>query len=142
MPLLHETLKELAACDFEWDKSLESFSQLDSIPVDVGILEKSSHVATIPGDMGWSDVGNWRALQDVIEPDAQGTVSNCRFTQVDSRNCILYSSDDQKMLSLVGVKDLVVVQTPDAVLICDRHHTEDVKKLVEKFQESELKDYL
>jgi mannose-1-phosphate guanylyltransferase len=142
MPLLHETLKEVESNDYDWEKSLDVFSLLDSVPVDVGVLEKSSHVATIPGDMGWSDVGNWRALQEIIPADESEIVSNGKYAQVDSRGCILFSSSQERMVGLVGVRDLVVVQTPDALLICDRNRTEDVKALVEELQNQKLEVYL
>ena len=107
------------------------YGTVSSISVDYGVMEKSSRVQVIPVEMGWSDVGSWSSLPEVVEPDAAGTVCvNAReHVAIDSNGCLIYV--DAKVVATVGVDNLIVVSTPDALLICSRDRAQDVKKVVE-----------
>ena len=134
MPILHRALLEIEESWNDKERLLEIFSALDNLSIDVGVMEKAPKVATVPCHLGWSDVGNWKALEDVWGRDAQGVAANSTYVTVDSRNCLVYASKD-KLVALVGVEGLVVVETPDALLICARERTEDVKQVVEELKE-------
>ena len=104
-------------------------------------MEKSEKVAMLPCRLGWSDVGSWQTLADVLQSDSQGVVSNTPYVSIDGRNCILHSSD-RKLVALLGVEDLVIVETPDALLICSKDRSEEVRKVVQHLQDNDLEEYL
>jgi mannose-1-phosphate guanylyltransferase len=141
MPDLHEIL---LAIDRFWgdDDQLETlFGQAPSISIDYGVMERAQGVATVPCGLAWSDVGNWRAVEDLLCRDSNGIAANTRYVQVASRNSLLHSASG-KLLALVGVENLIVVETPDVVLVCDRNRAEDVKQIVEQLRENGPRDFL
>lgn len=148
MPAMYKKLEPLLSCAAGDDKSvftklLEGFySDVESISIDYGIMEKSSRVKMVPVEMGWSDVGSWSALPEVIEPDASGTIciNAAGHIAIDSSDCLIYS--DMRVVATVGVNNVVVVSTPDAILICDRERCQDVKKVVEQLGVAGLNNYL
>ncbi len=115
----------------------KGFSQLDLdattfrlVPdesIDYAVMEKSRNVAVVPCNIGWSDIGSWTALGDLTAPDAQGNRIEGEVVLHDVSNC--YIQSNQRMVGAVGVKDLVIIDTPDAVLIADRSCAQDVKHL-------------
>ncbi len=137
MPVLHRALFETEESRNDNERLFEIFSALDNISIDMGVMERAPKVATVPCRLGWSDVGSWKALEDVWGRDAQGVAANSTYVTVDSRNCLTYASKD-KLVALVGVEELVVVETPDALLVCARDRTEDVKQVVEELKKRGL----
>ncbi|MDD2581878.1 MAG: mannose-1-phosphate guanylyltransferase [Desulfuromonadaceae bacterium] len=148
MPSLHEKLLQLIPTDAagEYAASDERiaalYQDIESVSIDYGIMEKSSRVQMVPVEMGWSDVGSWSALPEVIEPDSHGTVcvNAAGHVAVDSSDCLIYA--DGEMVATVGVHNIVVVSTPDAILVCDRQRCQDVKKVVEQLGAAGLTSYL
>ena len=115
------------------DEQIESvYDSVESVSIDYAVMEKSARVQVLPVEMGWSDVGSWSSLPDVVEPDAAGTVCiNARdHISIDSSDCLIYV--DNRVVATVGVQDLIVVSTTDALLICSRERAQDVKKIVEE----------
>ena len=108
------------------------YGSVASVSIDYGVMEKSSRVQVVPVEMGWSDVGSWSSLPEVVEADDSGTVCvNANgLVSLDSSGCLIYV--DAKVVATVGVHNLIVVSTPDALLICDRERAQDVKKVVEE----------
>jgi len=137
LPELAQSLASISFTGDVWELSdLEGqiervYDKVGSVSIDYGVMEKSSRVQVIPVEMGWSDVGSWSSLPEVVEPDAAGTV--CVNAQghvaLDSQGCLIYV--DAKVVATVGVVNLIVVSTPDALLICNRDRAQDVKKVVE-----------
>jgi len=105
------------------------YSRLESISIDYGLLEHSKRVAVVPLDVPWSDLGTFKALYDVETPDEEGNVGSAEY--LSARNNFVYAPE--KHIGLIGVHDLVVVDTTDALLICDKEHTEKVKDLVNRY---------
>ena len=118
------------------------YQDIESVSIDYGIMEKSSRVQMVPVEMGWSDVGSWSALPEVIEPDVNGTVcvNAAGHIAIDSSDCLIYA--DERMVATIGVHDLVIVSTPDAIMVCQRERCQDVKKVVEQLGTAGLTDYL
>ena len=141
MPQLGQALSEIEQNWGDPDRIKEIFSRLESVSIDFGVMEKSERVALVPSDPGWSDVGNWQALEEIQGADSQGVASNTPHVNVDSRDCVLYTSSG-KLVALVGVQELVVVDTEDALLVCARDRTEEVRKVVEDLNKKDLKDYI
>jgi mannose-1-phosphate guanylyltransferase len=112
------------------------------ISIDFAVMEGADRVAVIPVDIGWSDVGSWDALFDVIDLDPDGNVfkgaSPNRIT-VDTRNTLIYSD---KLTVTIGIDNLVIVDTPDVLMICHRDRTQDVKQVVAQLRETDNAIYL
>lgn len=147
-PDLHSAMNRLSFSKDVWvHPELESqilaiYHSVPSISIDYAVMEKSDNVVMLPVEMGWSDVGSWSALTDVVEPDKNNTVciNAASHINVDSSGCLIYA--DGRIVATVGVHNLVVVSTPDAILICDRERCQDVKIVVEKLGANGLKEYL
>lgn len=103
------------------------FKDVPDDSIDYAVMEKSANVAVVPCDIGWSDIGSWSALGDLTAPDAHGNRIEGEAILHDVSNC--YIQSNQRLVGAVAVKDLVVIDTPDAVLIADRSRAQDVKHL-------------
>lgn len=124
------------------DQIAEIYAAISGQSIDYGVMEQSERVQMVPADIGWSDVGSWSALPEVTELDAQGTVvTNCSsYVNIDSSGCIV--SGNGNVVATVGVHDLIVVATGDAVLVCPKDRAQDVKKVVEQLTAQGLEKYL
>jgi mannose-1-phosphate guanylyltransferase / mannose-6-phosphate isomerase len=130
-PRLAASMKRIGAALLAGDESRLSrlYKRLDSISIDHGVLERSSHAAVIPVDFGWSDVGSWSSLEEVAARDAAGNVVSGKVVDLGSRNSIIYT--DRRLVATIGLSDMVVVDTPDATLVCPKDRSQDVKAVVE-----------
>ena len=119
-----------------------AYGRFRSISIDYGVMEKAGNTLLIPGDFGWSDVGSWDALWEVSEKDGQGNVIRHgeQFIGVNTRNAFVYSP--HKLVTLVGMEDVIVVDTEDAILICKKGSSQDVKKAVDVMEEKGRGEYL
>lgn len=104
-----------------------AFKQVPDDSIDYAVMEKSANVAVVPCDIGWSDIGSWTALGDLTPADAQGNRIEGEVMLHDVSNCYIQSND--RMVGAVGVKDLVIIDTADAVLVADRNRAQDVKHI-------------
>ena len=107
----------------------EAFAACPADSVDYAVMEKTSRGAVVRADMGWSDVGSWSSLWEVSEKDAHGNAVRGDVNLIDAEGCLVRS--DGRLVSLLGVKDLIVVETDDAVLVAARERAQDVKEVVE-----------
>ncbi|MDD4885426.1 MAG: mannose-1-phosphate guanylyltransferase/mannose-6-phosphate isomerase [Thiomonas sp.] len=105
----------------------ESFEFAPDISIDYALMENSAHVAVVPCDIGWSDIGSWNALSALQVPDPDGNRLNGQALVHDAQNCYVQGAD--RVVALVGVRDLIIVDTPDALLVADRHRAQDVKQI-------------
>jgi mannose-1-phosphate guanylyltransferase len=105
-------------------------------------MEKTANVFVLPGDFGWSDVGSWDALWEISAKDNQGNAltGNGSAIFTDTEGALVYSP--KKLVALVGVKDLIIVETKDALLVCKKGHSQDVKKVVDTLEAAKKKKYL
>ncbi len=106
----------------------EAYRGLPNISLDHGIMEKADNVAVVPVDMGWNDVGTWSAVHDLVAPDEHGNVILGRALDLDSRDSLIFSQD--RLVATIGLRDMIVVDTADATLVCHRERVQDVKNLV------------
>jgi mannose-1-phosphate guanylyltransferase len=118
----------------------EVYPRLPSVSIDVGVMERAQDVWVVPADIGWSDVGSWRALSDFLAPDAMGNVVIGEQRGLDTTGCFIYSPN--KLVATIGLKDLVVIETDDVVLICPKDRDQDVRKLVELLEREGRQDLL
>ena len=145
LPDIYAGLREIErALDTPDEKRVieETYNRFRSISIDYGVMEKAQGALLIPGDFGWSDVGSWDALWEVSEKDDQGNVARHaeHFIGINTRNAFVYSP--KKLVTLVGMDDVIVVETDDALLICRRGDSQDVKKAVDHLLEKGRKEYL
>lgn len=107
----------------------DEFPKLPKISIDYAIMEKATRVLVVEATFDWDDVGGWTAIAKYLEGDASGNRTNAPLKTIDAAGNIVFTQQPT-VVGLLGVKDLIVVQTPDALLICDRHEAEKIKHLV------------
>ena len=147
MPELRAQLEQITFGEI-WELSdltaqIESlYAAIASESIDYGVMEKSDRVQMVAADIGWSDVGSWSALPEVADVDGAGNVvSNCSaFVAIDSSGCIV--SGNGGVVATVGLQNLIVVSTGDAVLVCPSERAQEVKQVVEQLQKRQLSRYL
>jgi mannose-1-phosphate guanylyltransferase / mannose-6-phosphate isomerase len=114
-----------------FDDALKAhFAAAPSVSIDHGVLEKSTRLFMVPGDFGWSDVGNWDAVYDVADKDPQLNALQGNVVAIDCRNTLIRSH--KRLVAAVGVEDISVIETPDAVLVTKRGGSQDVRKVVDE----------
>jgi mannose-1-phosphate guanylyltransferase len=101
----------------------------DRTTIDYGVMERSDRVVCVPATFTWSDVGSWEALGDILPADADGNVVVGRHLGDDTRRCIMYAPSG-RLVATVGLSDIVIVDTPDALLVCPRDRAQDVRAIV------------
>jgi mannose-1-phosphate guanylyltransferase len=143
LPELAKGLEPLAetAPDATSNGTLEElYRRLPSVSVDVGIMERASDVWVVPADIGWSDVGSWRALGEIIGADAHGNVVIGEQYGIDTSGCLIHSP--RKLVATIGLSNLVVIETEDVLLICPKERDQDVRQLVELLEREGRHDLL
>ena len=143
LPELYEGLlkiKEAIGGGLEEEVIEKVYPSLPSISIDYGIMEKAGDVLVIPGSFGWSDLGSWDSLWEISKKDQNQNAVRGRFVGVDVRNSMIYSPE--KLVAIVGVSDIFVVETKDALLICRRSRSQDVRRVVEKIEKEGWEEYL
>jgi mannose-1-phosphate guanylyltransferase/mannose-6-phosphate isomerase len=111
----------------------EAFADVPKKSIDYAVMERTEHAAVVPLDCGWSDVGSWSAVWDTLGHDADGNAATGSVVFLDSHNSLAHS-DETILTAVVGVDNLVVVATPDAVLVTTRDQAEQVRELVERLK--------
>lgn len=106
----------------------EAFGKVPDISIDYALMERSAKVATVPCDIGWSDIGSWNAVSELTGPDEQGNRFEGEVLSHGARNNFVHSED--RLTALVGVENLLVIDTPDALMIAHKDHAQDVKHIV------------
>ena len=137
-----EVAEQARACWAEMDGEqhpmeipLDRFLECPSISIDYAVMEKADNCAVVGGDFGWSDIGSWKAMSELYESDEAGNRIDGKAIMVESRNCFVQGED--RLVAAVGVNDLVIVDTGDAVLVADRDRAQDVKAVVAQLSDLE-----
>jgi len=112
----------------------EPFSEMPSISIDYAVMEKAENTAVVVSDFGWSDIGSWKAISDLYASDESGNRLSGKTVMVNARECFVQGKD--RVIAAVGVNDLVIVDTGDAVLVSHRDHAQDVRQVVAELSES------
>jgi mannose-1-phosphate guanylyltransferase / mannose-6-phosphate isomerase len=111
----------------------EPFANAPKKSIDYAVMERTKLAAVVPADLGWSDIGSWSAVWEVLDRDAAGNATDGPVVMLDSRNSLV-RSEDQVLTTVVGLDDVIVVSTADAVLVAARAKAEQVKALVEELK--------
>lgn len=137
--MAHECRRIAKAVDRQ--SALETaYPNLTSISVDYAVLEKSERVFVVPAQFPWSDVGSWDALSAISPADSRGNVLEGDALAVDSSGCFVRA--DTRFTAVVGLKDVLLVDMPDALLVCSKEKAQDVKKVVDALQQKGREDLL
>jgi mannose-1-phosphate guanylyltransferase len=144
LPRLYNKLMELEPyidTSQEEEVLARIYPQLPDISIDYGILERSDDVVVVPSKFGWNDVGSWDALGAIFPPDEQGNIVRGQHVGLNTRDCVIFGNG--RLIATINVKDLIIVETPDALLVCPKANAQDVKKIVERLKENpEWQKYL
>jgi mannose-1-phosphate guanylyltransferase len=138
--LLPDIAQGVARIADAWDTperervAAEVWRDLPSVTIDHGVMEHAMRVAVVPSDLGWSDVGDWHGLGELIEQDALGNTVRGDMLQIDTTNSVIWS-ESGRMVALVGLDNVVVVDTEDALLVVDRGRSQEVRKVVDRLQD-------
>jgi len=131
IPSLAEGLKEIESSlgTDRYPKKIDKvYSELPKVSIDYGIMERADNVLVIPCDFGWDDIGNWNALEKYDEKDELGNVLHGQGVLLDTLNTYIISN---KTVALLGVKNLIIVNDHDSLLICHKSRTQEIKKVVQ-----------
>lgn len=119
----------------------EIYPTLPKISIDYAVMEKSKHVAMVPMPVNWLDVGNWNSVAATITPDSSDNRAiGCKLASLDSSEVLAISENDH-LIATIGLKDMVIVHTPAATLICPASKTEQIKQLVAQIQQQYPEKY-
>ena len=145
MPELGEFVADCdraAATDRELAFVEGRYGQLPKVSIDYGVMERAEDILVLPGAFGWDDIGSWSAAWALAAKDGDGNASaGAEALPIDSRGCYV-SAPEGKLVALVGVEDLVVVDTPDALLVMPRSRAQDVRKVVDALREDDRLEHL
>ena len=107
---------------------ISAYSKIEAISIDNGVLEKSKNVVVIEADFSWSDMGSWSSMSEVFKPDAKGNITKGRVVDIGSVDSLIIGSD--RLVATIGLKDMIIVDTPDATLVCPKTRAQEVKDIV------------
>lgn len=128
--LAKDTLKLDKNGDITDDQLFKFFDNCESISVDYGIMEHATDVSVVPGDFGWNDVGSWTAVNELQPKNMNSNYVDADFSSVINSSNSYVSSKSGKLVAIVGLKDIAVIETEDAILVCNLNEAQDVKKVV------------
>ncbi len=124
----------------ERDVLLNAFQSCPRISIDYGVMERAEHVYVVPGSFGWNDVGDWRAVYGLSEKNEHGNAIQGNVIMQDSSRCLVQGQD--RLIALVGMHDAIVVDTDDAVLVCNKESAQLVKHVVDYLHSHDLETFV
>lgn len=128
-----EKIKDAMNTPAEQECIAQVYPTIPSISVDYGIMEKSTDVKMISAEIGWSDVGSWDNLDVLYHADENGNLIVGNQVNIDTKNCVSFAK--KRLITTIGVENLVIVETDDAILVCDKGRSQDVRKIVDILKE-------
>ncbi|MBN2585111.1 mannose-1-phosphate guanylyltransferase [Patescibacteria group bacterium] len=144
-----ETYQGLAEIIAAWDTAEQDtvlrkiYPGLTKIALEYAVLEKGPSMLLLPARLGWRDIGNWQAVHDVLQSDGEGVATKGKAVTIEAKDVLVFNEDDRKLVTVVGLENVAVINTSDAVLVIKKSRDQDVKKLVEKMEKEEkLRQYL
>ena len=118
----------------------KAYAKMPSLSIDHAVMEHSAHSVVVPVDFGWSDVGSWGSLEEVAPLDKAGNVRNGNIIDMGSQNSVLFA--DRRVVATIGLDNMVVVDTPDATLVCSKDRAQDVKAIVGHLKKLQAPEHL
>lgn len=147
MPELYEVVNKISSAwgTAEQENVVQSsWYDLKSQTIDYGVMEKAEQVAVLPaGGLGWSDVGAWDSLFDVLLPDMNGNVAaNAQHLALDTHNTLVYAKTDERLVVTIGLDDMVIVDAGDVLMICKVDQSQKVRDVVDHLKKHRQENYL
>lgn len=139
MPDLHRVLTEIVKKEVEEERQRILFERLEAKSIDYGVMERSDKVVMIPAAFRWSDVGTLLAVEEFSEKDDHGNIISGNVIDVDSVNSVIQAKD--RLVATIGLKNMLVVDTYDATLICPKKRVQDVRKVVEVLKKKQVDEF-
>ena len=143
LPDVHEAFAYLSDYELgtvDTDRLRTAFGSCPSISIDYGVMERAAKVYVVPGSFGWSDVGDWKAVYDLSEQGPAGNVIEGQAIVHNAARCMI--SADKRLVAVVGLNDVIVVDTDDALLVCHKDSTQGVKNVVDYLYTHQLDEYV
>lgn len=141
LPEVYSIAQAIVEHEKPFDMAVEElFPDMLDISIDHGVLEKSVNVSLVPCDIGWSDVGGWDAVHEVSNQDTNGNATQGRVIAKDCQNNLIHSN--QRLVAAVGVSDLCVIETADAVLVTRRGESQRVREVVDALKQSNAQEHI
>ncbi|MBT7903319.1 mannose-1-phosphate guanylyltransferase [Candidatus Woesearchaeota archaeon] len=141
LPMHYEQLLKiksaLESCDDEKinESIKQAFESFEKISIDYGIMEKSNNLLVLEGNFPWDDVGSWNSIGRINVPDGVGNVALSEYLSLNSKNNIIYSTE-KKLITSIGVSDMIIVETKDSILVCTKKEAEKIKELTNLLKEN------
>jgi mannose-1-phosphate guanylyltransferase len=146
LPGLHASLVRVAAAlgtTNEEQVLLAEWESIRRVSIDYGIMENASDVAVIPAELGWSDIGSWASLLDVLDRDEKGNVFQASTVTLDTEGTLIRSERGAgRLIAAIGLEGLIIVDTPDVLLVCPRSRAEQVREIVRSLEAQGAQEYL
>jgi mannose-1-phosphate guanylyltransferase len=139
-PAMHEGLERIRESGFDEAVTLKAFEAMDKIQIDHAVMERTKDLLVVEADFGWEDVADYAAIGKFIPKDKDGNAVKGRFLGFNSKDNVVYS---KKLIAGIDIKDLIIVETDDAILVCPRKSSQKTKELIEYMQDHpEYQKYL
>ena len=119
---------------------MEVYQKVRAISIDYGVMEKARQVYVIRGDFGWSDIGSWSAIYDIADRDIHGNVIRGEVVAHDTCDSLIFS--EKRLVAVSGLRDVIVVETGDAVLVCSKKNAQEIRHIVEVLEREGKTEYL
>lgn len=140
MPELSAGLQKLSLAKFS--NLEEIYPKLPKISIDFAIMEKAKSVKVIGVDYDWDDIGSWESLINHYAIDNDNNLNKGAIAHLDSKNCIVINDDEKSIITTIGLNNLLIVKSGNAILIADRNKGQDIKKLIDELKTKKLNDFL
>ena len=135
-----DQIRKLRHADASKQRIDDAYCRITPVSIDNGVMEKSANAAVVPVAFTWSDVGSWGSLDEVAVKNKAGNVIAGRVVDIESTRSIVYA--DRRVVATIGLTDMVVVDTPDATLVCPKSRAQDVKKIVDILKQQQAPEHL
>ena len=136
---IEELLENVDLCEIYGEKLSnfvkDEFDKFEKISIDFGVMEHTKSVSVIPVDIGWNDVGNFKSLEDIFPKDEDRNVVQAEnFEKFESEGNIVINKENDKIIAAIGLENIVIVNTKDALLVCHKDKSQEVKKILNKIE--------
>lgn len=136
-----EVIKSALGTDKEQEVIDREFLAMPSADIEPAILEKSKDILVVPASFGWSDIGHWRTVQEMLSDGNGSNVIKGEHVNIDGSGNLIYSYS-RRLIATAGIKDTIIIETDDVILVCPKDRAQDVKKIVKKLEEEGMGEYL
>lgn len=119
----------------------KEYKKIKPLSIDYGIVEKTKKILVIPSEFGWTDVGHWQSVKEILTPRESENFIKCHHIGLDTDGSLIYAPA-KKVVATIGLRDMIIVDTEDALLVCPKSRAQDVKKLVQELEKNGQTKYL